>query len=135
MISASDLSSAFPEVEPGLTPLGARVLVQLRTVREKTQSGIVLVEDTKQFNKTNTQLARLIRCGPIAFRNRETGQLWREGTWASPGEYVRIPKWGGDRFERIIPGTEDTAIFCLFSDHELIAKIDPEAFSEIDEIL
>lgn len=135
MISASKLEEAFPEVDPGMFPLGARVLVQLRTVREKTQSGIVLVEDTKVFNKSNTQMARLIRLGPIAFRNRDTGLLWREGTWAMPGEYVRIPKYGGDRFERKIPGTDDTAIFALFSDHELIAKVVPEAFEEIDEIL
>lgn len=135
MIPASKLSEAFPEVMPGVTPLGARVLVQLRTVRTKTVSGIVLVEDTKQFNKSNTQLARLLIIGPIAFRNRETGDLWKEGVWARPGDYVRIPKFGGDRFERRIPGTDETAIFCLFSDHEIIAKIDPSAFEEIDEIL
>ena len=50
------------------------------------------------------------------------------------GDFVRIPKWGGDRFERKIPGTEDTAIFCIFSDHELIAQVDPEAFEELDEV-
>ncbi len=135
MISASDLSTAFPEVDPGMHPLGARVLVQLRTVRQKTQGGIVLVEDTKAFNKSNTQLGRLIRVGPISFRNRDTGELWREGVWARPGDYIRLPKYGGDRFERKIPGTDDTAIFCLFSDHEIIAKVDPSAFEEIDEVL
>lgn len=135
MISASKLSEAFPEVEPGVQPLGTRVLVQLRTVRAKTQGGIVLVEDTKQFNKATTQLGRVIRTGPIAFRNRETGQLWPEGVWVRPGDYIRLPKYGGDRFERKIPGTDDTAIFCLFQDHEIIAKVDPEAFEEIDEII
>lgn len=135
MIPASKLSEAFPEINPGVAPLGARVLVQLRTVREKTQGGIVLVEDTKQFNKATTQLGRVIFLGPIAFRNRETGELWREGVWARPGDYIRLPKYGGDRFERKIPGTNDTAIFCIFSDHEIIAKVDPAAFEEIDEIL
>ena len=134
MISASELSTAFPEVIPGVKPLGARVLVQLRTVREKTQGGIVLVEDSKEFNKANTQLGKIVSLGPIAFRNRESGELWREGVWARAGDFVRIPKWGGDRFERKIPGTEDTAIFCIFSDHELIAQVDPEAFEELDEV-
>ena len=60
MISASDLQSAFPEIDPGLYPKGARVLVQLRTVREKTEGGIVLVEDSRQFNKANTQLGKMI---------------------------------------------------------------------------
>ena len=135
MIPASKLDEAFPEIHPGMIPLGARVLVQLRTVREKTQGGIVLVEDTKQFNKGNTQLGRLIFVGPIAFRNRETGDLWKEGVWAKPGDYIRLPKYGGDRFERKIPNSNETAIFCLFSDHEIIAKVDPSAFEELDDIL
>ena len=33
------------------------------------------------------------------------------------------------------PGTEDTALFCLFSDHEIIARVNPDAFEELDEIL
>lgn len=135
MIPASSLTEAFPAVNPGVQPLGTRVLVQLRTVRSKTASGIVLVDDTKSFNKVTTQLGRVINLGPIAFRNRETGNLWPEGVWARPGDLVRLPKYGGDRFERKIPGTEDTALFCLFSDHEIIAKVDPEAFEELDEIL
>lgn len=135
MIPASSLQEAFPDVNPGVMPLGTRVLVQLRTVRSKTSSGLILVDDTKQFNKVTTQLGRVIQIGPIAFRNRETGQLWPEGVWAQPGHLVRIPKYGGDRFERKIPGTEDTALFCLFSDHEIIARVDPDAFEELDEIL
>ena len=135
MIPASKLEDAFPAVSPGVYPLGTRVLVQLRTVRTKTASGIVLVDDTKQFNKVTTQLGKVIMIGPIAFRNRETGQLWPEGVWCRPGDYIRLPKYGGDRFERKIPDTDETAIFCMFQDHEIIAKVDPEAFEEIDEIL
>jgi len=134
MIPASDLVDAFPQVVPGVIPLGARVLVQLRTVREKTQGGLIIVEDTREFNKANTQLGRIYQLGPIAFRNRDTGMLWKEGVWAIPGDYVRIPKWGGDRFERKIPGTGDKALFCIFSDHEIIAKVDPEAFEDLDEV-
>lgn len=135
MIPASKLEEAFPDVVPGVAPLGARVLVQLRTVRAKTVSGIVLVDDTRDFNKANTQLGKVIATGPIAFCNRETGKTWNEGVWAEPGQFVRIPRYGGDRFERKIPGTEETAVFCIFSDHELIARVDPEAFEELDEIL
>lgn len=135
MISASKLEEAFPQVSPGVAPLGTRVMVQLRTVRSKTASGIVLVDDTKQFNKVTTQLGKVVAIGPIAFRNRETGNLWPEGVWARPGDFIRLPKYGGDRFERKIPGTDDTALFCIFQDHEIIARVDPEAFEEIDEIL
>ena len=135
MIPASNLQEAFPEVNPGVVPLGTRVLVQLRTVRNRTASGIVLVDDTKTFNKVNTQLGKMLFIGPLAFRNRNTGEPWPEGQWAEPGELVRIPKFGGDRFERQIPGSEDRALFCIFADHEIIAKVDSEAFEDIDEIL
>jgi co-chaperonin GroES (HSP10) len=135
MIPASQLQDAFPEVNPGVHPLGTRILVQLRTVRTKTASGLILVDDTKQFNKVTTQLGKVLTVGPIAFCNRSTGERWPEGVWAEPGHLVRIPKYGGDRFERRIPGTDDTALFCLFSDHEIIARVDPEAFEELDEIL
>ena len=135
MIPASKLEEAFPLINPGVRPLGTRVLVQLRTVREKTASGIVLVEDTKQFNKVSTQLGKVIALGDIAFHNRTTGELWPEGAWVNVGDFIRLPKYGGDRFTRKIPGTEDTALFCLFQDHEIIAKVDPEAFEEIDEIV
>lgn len=135
MIPASKLDEAFPSVEPGVQPLGARVLVQLRTVRSKTASGIVLVDDTKQFNKVSTQLGVIRSMGPIAYCDRANGEQWKEGAWVQPGQFVRVPKYGGDRFERKIPGTEDTALFCIFSDHEIIARVNPEAFEEIDEIL
>ena len=134
MISASVLETAFPDVTPGVHPFGGRVLVQLRTVRSKTSHGIVLVEDTKTFNKSIAQLAKVIELGPLAYRSRDTMEPWPEGAWVEPGVYVRVPKYGGDRFEREIPGTDETAVFCIFNDHEIICSVDPEAFSEIDEI-
>lgn len=135
MISASELDTAFPEIAPGVRPLGARVLVQLRTVREKTSAGILIVQDTKDFNKSITQLAKVVALGPIAFCNRETMQPWPEGIWVKKGDLVRVPKYGGDRFERAIPGEDDeTAIFCTFQDHEILSIVDQSVFTEIDEI-
>lgn len=134
MISATDISTAFPIVPCGVKPLGSRVLVQLRTVRNKTNAGLILVEDTKAFNKSVAQIAKIVALGPIAYRNRDTLDRWPEGAWVEVGDFVRVPKYGGDRFERAIPGTDDTAIFCIFNDHEIIAKVDTEAFSAIDEI-
>lgn len=124
------LAEAFPEVEPGAQPLGARVLVQLRTTKKTTSGGIIIVDETKETEKYNTQVARVIRKGPIAFHNRETGKPWPEGMWANNGDYVRVPRWGGDRWEVPVEGQEEPAYFVIFNDHELIAKIvgDPLAF-------
>ena len=50
----------FPEVTPGAVPCGNKVLVQLRTMKSRTSGGIVMVNETKDFNNGNTQLARVI---------------------------------------------------------------------------
>jgi hypothetical protein len=42
------------------------------------------------------------------------------------GDYIRVPKWGGDRWEVKVPGedqNEDPALFMIINDHEVIAKI------------
>lgn len=134
MISASKLEEAFPQIDPGVTPLGGRVLVQLRTTRSTTSSGLILAHETREFNNQSSQLAQVVKLGPIAYRGRTSGQPWPEGTWANPSDYVRVPKYGGDRFERRIPGTDDKAIFAIFMDHEIISKVNPEAFEDLDEI-
>lgn len=113
------IAKHFPEVEPGCNPCGAQILVQLRTMVSKSAGGIILASETKDFNQHNTRVCRLIRTGAIAFRNRETGQLWREGVWAENGDILIMPAWGGFRFEVPIPGTEDKAVFATYSDHEV----------------
>ena len=115
---------AFPTVDPKFTPLGARVLVQLKSTKKTSSGGIVLVEETKDTEKWNTQIGRLVRLGPLAFCNRETGKPWAEGMWAGVGDFVRVPRWGGDRVEVKVEGSDDKALFCVFNDHEMIAKID-----------
>ena len=127
------LEEAFPEVDPLMTPYGARVLVQLRAVKEKvTNSGIVIPEETKETEKWNTMIGKVIAIGPLAFRKREDMVPWPEGAWASIGDYVRVPKWGGDRWEIDFTdnqGANGKALFTFFNDHELIGKVtgDPRA--------
>ena len=125
--SEAELAWAFPSVDPGAKPLGGRVLVQLRrTKRKATSAGIILVEETKETEKWNNMVAKVIALGPLAFRNRDTMELWPEGTWCSEGNYIRVPKWGGDRWEVKVPGDddlEDPALFMILNDHEVIAVL------------
>jgi co-chaperonin GroES (HSP10) len=118
---------AFPSVDPGAQPLGGRLLVQLRRSRKKTtKAGIVLVEETKETEKWNTQVAKVIAVGPLAFRHRDSMNPWPEGSWCAVGDFIRVPKWGGDRWEVKVPGEdhlEDPALFMIVNDHEVIARI------------
>ena len=119
--SVSPLEEAFPEADPGVTPLGSRILVQLR-MPKKMVGRIHLADETKDAEKWNTQVARVIAVGPVAFRNRTTLEPWPELQWVEPGDFVRVGKYGGDRFE--VPLDDKTkALFAIFNDLEMIAKV------------
>lgn len=120
------LEEAFPTVDPLMAPYGARVLVQLRAVKEKvTAAGIFIPEEVKETEKWNTMIGKVIAIGPLAFRKRESMEPWPEGSWASVGDFVRVPKWGGDRWEIDFEqnGAKGKALFTFFNDHELIGKV------------
>ena len=118
----ASLMEAFPDVTCNTEPLGGRVLVQLRRMAPKTKSGIVLVEDTRDTVKWNNQVGKVVALGPLAFRNRETKELWPEGAWVKLGDYVRVPRWDGDRIEVPVKD-EDPVIFVLFNDTQLLGRI------------
>jgi co-chaperonin GroES (HSP10) len=124
---SADLRDAFPAVDPGAIPLGARVLVQLRrTKKTVTSAGIILVSETKETEKWQNMVAKVIALGPLAFKKRDTMEPWVEGTWCEVGDYIRVPKWGGDRWEVPVPGAQtedDPALFMVLNDHEVIAKL------------
>jgi co-chaperonin GroES (HSP10) len=101
--------------------------VQLRRTKQKmTGTGIILVEETKETEKWQNMVAKVLKIGPLAFKNRDTMQGWPEGSWCVVGDYIRVPKWGGDRWEVSVPGEdelEDKALFMVLNDHEVIAKL------------
>jgi co-chaperonin GroES (HSP10) len=108
-----------------MAPLGGRVIVQLRRIKKKT-GRIVLVEETKENEKWNNMIGKVVAVGPLAYKNRDTMTAWPEGAWAQVGDYIRVPKWGGDRWEVPVPGDEDyedPALFMNLNDHELIARV------------
>jgi co-chaperonin GroES (HSP10) len=125
--SEAELAWAFPSVEPGAKPLGGRILVQLRRTKKKaTSMGIILVEETKETEKWQNMVAKVIEIGPLAFKHRDTMQSWPEGSWCVAGDFIRVPKWGGDRWEVKVPNEddlEDPALFMILNDHEAIAKV------------
>lgn len=127
-----ELMWAFPDVSPGQSPFGGRVIVQLRRIKKKA-GRIIIVDETKEAEKWNNMIGKVVAIGPLAFKNRETMQSWPEGSWAQVGDYVRVPRWGGDRWERKAPDAdegEDSVLFMTINDHELIARVtdDPLSF-------
>ena len=121
-MSEQTLDQAFPEADPGDIPFGSYVLIQIRSPKVKTAGGIILQQDTQDTEKWNTQIGQVVKIGPLAFKKRDTMEPWPEGNWVEVGDFVRMPKWGGDRWE--VPMNDDeTALFSIFNDHEVIAKV------------
>jgi co-chaperonin GroES (HSP10) len=116
------MREAFPEANPGIVPFGSRVLVQIRTPKTKTASGIIIDNGSRDTEKWNTQVARVVSVGTLAFKNRNTMDPWPEGSWCSPGDYVRVPKYGGDRWEVPLPNGE-SALFVIFNDLDIIGQV------------
>ena len=120
----ADLRAAWPAVDPGAKPLGARILVQLcRTKQKATSAGIILIEETRETEKWNNMVAKVIEIGPLAFKKRDTMEPWPEGSWCEVGDYLRVPKWGGDRWEVEVGDDEEKALFMILNDHEIIATV------------
>ena len=120
------LAEAFPAVNAGIQPFGSRILVQIRTTQAKTAGGIILTADTLETDKWNTQVAKVIAIGPLAFKNRNTMESWPEGKWCNEGDFVRVGKYGGDRWEAPIPDAPhgEAAMFVIFNDLDIMGSVE-----------
>jgi len=79
-----------------VTPTGNLVLVMMRQVPLRTPTGLLIDAETRQTEKDNNQVAKVIALGPLAFHNRDTGKPWPEGAWCKAGDFIRVPKYQGD---------------------------------------
>ena len=118
----SDIDEAFPACDPGVSPFGSRVLVQIRTAKKTTSGGIILVAESREIEHANTQVAKVVSVGSLAFKNRNTMESWPEGSWCVPGDFVRVPRYGGDRWT-VKTSDDDEAVLVIFNDLDLVGKV------------
>lgn len=121
-VSDKTLDELFPTVDPEFAPFGHRVLVQIRRVINKTSSGIILAKESKETEAYNNTIAKVIAVGPLAFKKRTTGEEWPEGIWSRVGEYVRVPRYGGDRWVYDPDDGLEPIHIVLFSDADLLGR-------------
>ena len=95
----ADLAGAFPAVDPGAAPLGARVLIQLRMAKKKvTASGIILAQETRDTEKAQNPVGKVVGIGPLAFKS---ATRWSRGP---RGRGVRLEITSACRNGRAIDG-------------------------------
>ncbi len=121
--SSGTLEEGFPDVDPNFEPFGSLVLLQVRVAKRtiSKDSKIELPDEVRATIQANTQVAKVIAHGPLAYCNRNTGEKWPEGAWANPGEFVRIPKYAGDRWE--VKHEDGVVTFVLLKDLELSGRV------------
>ena len=125
MISKDEfVAKHFPEVECGREPCGNKITVQLMLVPNKKGS-ILLANDTQDFNRNATVVCRVVKLGQISYRDRTSGEPWKEGAWASIGDIVLMPRYGGmNRVEiELASDPDQKVIFTTYNDYDVVDKV------------
>ena len=131
-----DLDWFFPEINAGIEPYGSRILVQIRGVKEKLNQFLFVPEKTQEIQRDNTQVAKVLAVGPLAYKSRDTMKQWPEGAWCKPGDFIYLPKYVGQRFEVNLPkplfhatyGKVEKVQFGIFDDLNILGRVpDPLA--------
>ena len=127
---------AFPEALPPYLPLGNKIIVQLRTPGDfkimPNGSKFFFADESKELEKFNVQTG-LVRClGPVAYKNRLTLADFPEGDWIKPGDFVRVPKYGGERVSVPLDDKRE-AIFLTVNDTDVLGYVysDPLAIKAL----
>ena len=118
----ASIEDAFPEIDPGIIPFGSRILVQVRVAKKKTAGGIVMPDEVRKTEAANTQVSRVVAMGPLAFKNRNTMEAWPEGAWCNVGDFVRTPKYGGDRWT-VVHKEDEEVEFVIFNDLDIVGRV------------
>jgi len=128
------LDWCFPDVHPGAMPSGDFILVQIRRplkfkfVRKLDTKKFIKVhyaEESRDTDKWNTSVGKVLELGRLAYRDRrDIAKWWDEGPWCLPGFFVRIPRYGNDRWEIVPPGEDqDPAQFAIVKERDVLAPV------------
>src|SRR5580704_7882605 len=63
----TSVEEAFPDVDPRIEPFGDLILVMIR-VPQFYSSGIEIPAETRKTELDNTQVAKVVKVGPMAFK-------------------------------------------------------------------
>jgi len=109
-------------------PFGSRVLLQLKKPEVVSRGGIHLTNETIETDLWNTEVALVLDVGALAFKNRDTMKEWPEGAWCKPGDFVRVPKYGGSRWTVSVDGPAEVGsynkvMFLILNDLDILAHV------------
>jgi len=106
-------------------PCGWKVLIKRQKAKDKTSGGIFLPDIAKDAEELLGIVAQVVDCGPMCWKDRDTGEPWSTGPWAKPGDFVVVPKF--THFRMTINEEE----YRFINDDEIIAIVDDPSIIKI----
>ena len=103
------------ELEKVPNPTGYRIVLFPLKLDSKTKSGIILTDDTVQESQLTTNICKVLKVGPDAYKDKEK---FPTGPWCKQDDWVLITRYAGSRIR--IDGGE----LRIINDDEILAVID-----------
>ena len=103
------------EIEKVPNPSGYRITLFPLKLESKTKSGIHLTDETVQESQLTTNICKVLKVGPDAYKDKEK---FPTGPWCKVDDWVLITRYAGSRIK--IDGGE----LRIINDDEILAVID-----------
>jgi len=100
-------------------PMGWKILIQPNQIKQQTKGGILLPTQAKDNEAYLTAHGQVAGVGELAYRDRNTGDRWKQSVIPKAGDRVTYGKYAGQKL--VISGVR----FLLLNDDE-ITSILPE---------
>ena len=96
-------------------PTGWRILVMPFKVKEKTEGGIIIAQETLDRARVATQVGYVLKMGDLCYEDKDK---YPTGPWCKEKDWVIFARYAGSRME--IDGGE----IRLLNDDEVLGTID-----------
>jgi co-chaperonin GroES (HSP10) len=116
------VDEAFPKIRHGRVPLLNNYIVQVRRAMSKSKGGIVLTQSAKESEVQLCTVGKVVAISPMAFHFAD-GRPWPEGPSFKVGDFLQIPRFGGNRFS-VKLNEEEEIVFVVFDHLQQICKIE-----------
>ena len=112
-IYADSLSKATIASHQLPKPLNWKILIQPADISTQTKSGIILPESAKDNQQILTAHGHGVARGELAYRDRDTGERWKQQTTPQVGDFVTYGKYAGQKI------VVNNVRFILLNDDEI----------------
>ena len=96
-------------------PTGWRILVMPFQVKEKSEGGIIIAQETLDRARAAVQVGYVLKMGPLCYKDEER---YPTGAWCKPKDWVIFARYAGSRMQ--IDGGE----IRMLNDDEILGTID-----------